>query len=113
MPMNFPDYWGVRKEQQKALREWEKEEAKHIKIKPNATVEEVKRYAEEIDIDIPFYEGQREKKYQKGDWGYMIDERGNIIATYLPSMGKELKIMYEWNAKKKRWDLLTYKEGDW
>jgi len=37
---------------------------------------------------------------------------GDITALYTPSYKKKLKIMFEWKPKKKKWILLTYKEGD-
>ena len=101
-PYDFPDYWGVKRK-----------EVKNIKLKPNATIEEVKRNIQKVDIGVPFYAGQEASTYQKGDWLYLIDERNEVKALYLPSKNKELKIMFQWNPRKKKWELLTYKEGTW
>lgn len=94
----------------KPLREEGKElEGYKSDIYPNATIEEVKKNA--IEVPNPIREGFV-KKYTKGDFGYFIDGR-DIKAIYLPSMQLEqLKIMFTWNSKKKKWVLLTYREGD-
>lgn len=112
MSFNPPDYYGVKKEEKDKLKEWDRYESNHIRIYPNATIEEVRKNAKEVKMDAPFRKDQKMKRYKKGKFGYLIDN-SDVIATYLPSLGKELKIMFEWNDKKKEWILLTYKEGNW
>lgn len=84
----------------------------NIKVYPNATIGEVRKNVKEVNIGVPFYEGQRSSTYKKGKFGYLIDERGDAKAVYLPSMKKPLKIMFTWSNSARKWKLLTYKEGD-
>jgi len=84
---------------------------------PNATIEEVKKNATDVPSSNPAYEfnpprAHPIRKYNKGDFGYMIDGE-DIKAVYLPSMKQGLKVMFSWNPTKRRWVLLTYREGDW
>lgn len=113
MPFNPPDYYGVNKKEKEKLKEWDRYESNNIKIYPDATVEEVRRKAKQVDIGVPYYEGESVKAYKKGNFLYSIDERNDVKALYIPSFDKELKIMFEWSSKKKKWVLLTYKEGNW
>ena len=85
---------------------------KSIKVYPNATIGEIRKNAKEVDIGIPFYKGQRAKKYQKGNFTYLIDERNDITSLYIPSRKKPLKIMFKWKPKKKKWIKGTWREGE-
>lgn len=44
---------------------------------------------------------------------YLATSDGNVITIYIPSQKKKLKIMFEWNSKARKWDLMTWKEGHW
>ena len=87
-----------------------KQEAEDIKVYPNATIGEVRKNVKQVDIGVPFYEGQISKRYQKGNFMYLIDDRGDATALYIPSRKKKLKIMFEW--KNKKWMPLTWREGE-
>ena len=78
---------------------------------PTATISEIRKNAKVVGDIIR--EGDVLKKYKKGNFMYSIDGSGDILAVYLPSQKKRLKIMFEWKHKKKKWDLLTYRKGDW
>ena len=80
-------------------------------ICPNATIGEVRKNAKVRDAGVPFYKGQTSRVYKKGNFVYNIDERGNVLAGYLPSFKTELKIMFKWSAGKRKWVLGTYREG--
>lgn len=106
-----PDYYGVSKKEREAIRDWEREEEKHMDIYPNATITEVRENAEEYTEEYPFTAGII-KRYRKRDFVYSIVD-DEVSALYVPSFDTELKIMFTWNPKKRKWDLLTYKEGCW
>ena len=95
------------------LNPWKQDVDENIKVYPNATIGEVRKNVKEVDVGVPFYEGQRASTYKKGNFGYLIDERGDAKSIYLPSMKKPLKIMFEWNSKKKKWIKGTWREGEW
>ena len=61
----------------------------------------------------PFVPGHPKvsKKYTKGKFMYLIHGY-DIKALYLPSWKKKLKIIFEWKLKKRKWELLTYRQGD-
>jgi len=106
------EMYGHQKEDLDKLNRWIKEQEKNIKIRPNASIAEVEKNTKFVGVGVPYYEGQYSMKYQKGDWEYVVGRRG-ITAYYLPSMNKEFKLMYQWNDKKGKWELLVHFEGNW
>lgn len=103
--------YGYKKEEREAIKEWEREEEKHIKLKPNLTGNQViKMVRTEKSIPNP-YSPDRLKKLIKGNWGYMVHENGEVDAIYLPSMKKELAIMFVWENN--QWELMTHMKGTW
>ena len=77
---------------------------------PNATITEIKKNAVDAG-ESPYGPRKVYKKYKKGNYLYMITDKV-IQALYIPSWKKQLKIMFEWKPKKKKWELLTYREGE-
>ena len=82
-----------------------------IKVYPNATIGEVRKNAKDLGKEFPYGPRKNWKQYRKEDFAYNIIN-GGVTAMYLPSRKKPLKIMFEWNSKKKKWIPLTYREGD-
>jgi len=106
------EMYGHSEEEEQEIKRWVREQEKNIKIRPNASVSEVEKNTEFVDAGVPYYEGQYSMKYQKGDWEYVVGRRG-IHAYYLPSMNKKFKLMYKWNDRKGKWELLVHYEGNW
>lgn len=89
-----------------------KQDAENIKVRPNATISEIKKKAKEVGASTKQMIGDV-KKYKKGNFLYLVSRNGNYIrALYTPSYKKKLTIMFEWYSKNKKWTPLTYRKGD-
>lgn len=99
-----------KKEKKERMAEFKKLYSKNTPY-PRATIAEIKKKAVDAGESL-FTPGVRTKKYKKGDYLYSIDGK-DIQALYLPSWTKRLKVMFDWIPKTRKWELLTYRKGDW
>ena len=103
------------KEREKKERELEfKKLYPNKKPYPNATIGEIRKNAKKIVSLFAYVPGHPKisKKYQKGNFMYLIHGY-DITAFYIPSQKKKLKIMFEWNSKKRKWVIGLWREGHW